>query len=113
MNELKISPEAARDLAEIKRYIAVELKNRAAADRVVRSILKSLRILTEYAEAGMSLEAKTEYPSDLRMLSCEKHIVFYRAEGSTVYVARIINGRQDYLRILFGDEASGNPAIQP
>ena len=104
MNELKISPEAARDLAEIKRYIAVELKNRSAADRVVRSILKSLRILTEYAEAGMALEAKTGYPSDLRMLSCEKHIVFYRVEGGTVYVARVINGRQDYMRILFGED---------
>ncbi len=113
MNELKISPEAARDLAELKRYITVELKNPAAADRVVRSILKGLRILTEYAEAGMSLEAKTGYPSDLRMLFCEKHIVFYRIEGSAIYVARVIHGRQDYLRILFGDEASGNPDNQP
>lgn len=103
MNELKISPEAARDLAEIKRYIAVELKNRTAADRVVRGILKNLRILTEYAEAGMSLEAKTAYPSDLRMLPCEKHIVFYRVEGGTVYVARMLNGRQDYMHVLFGD----------
>lgn len=104
MNELKISPEAARDLAWIKRYIAEELKNRSAAECVVHSILNSLRILTEYAEAGMSLEAKTGYPSDLRMLSCEKHIVFYRVDGSTVYVARIINSRQDYMRILFGKD---------
>ena len=103
MNELKISPEAARDLAETRRYIAEDLKNRSAADRVARSILKSLRILTEYAEIGMSLEAKTGYPSDLRMLSCEKHIVFYRVEGGTVYVARILNGRQDYMHVLFGE----------
>ena len=104
MNELKISPEAARDLAEIRRYIAVELKNRSAADRIIRSILKSLHILTEYAEAGMSVEAKTGYPSDLRMLSCEKHIIFYRIKDRTVYVARVINGRQDYMRILFGED---------
>lgn len=104
MNELKISPEAAHDLAEIKRYISVELKNRAAADRIVRGIVKNLRILSEYAEVGMSLEAKTGYPSDLRMLPCEKHIVFYRAEGNTVYVARILSGRQDYIHILFGED---------
>ena len=104
MNELKITPEVARDLAEIKRYIAVELKNRAAAERVVRNIMNDLRILTEYAEAGMSLEAKTGYPSDLRMLASEKHIVFYRISGNTVYIARIISGRQDYLRILFGED---------
>ena len=104
MNELKISPEAARDLAEIKRYITVELKNRSAAERVVRSILHDLRILTEYAEAGMSLEAKIGIPSDLRMLACEKHIVFYRIADNTVYISRIISGRQDYLRILFGED---------
>ena len=103
MNELKISPEAARDLAEIKRYIAVELKNRSAAERIVRNIIHDLRILTQYAEVGMSPEAKTGIPSDLRMLACEKHIVFYRAADSTVYIARIISSRQDYLRILFGE----------
>lgn len=103
MNELKISPEAARDLAEIKRYISVELKNRSAAERVVLSIIKRLRILAEYAEAGMSLEAKTGYPTELRMLPCEKHIAFYRVEDNTVYVARIISGRQDYMHILFGE----------
>lgn len=104
MNELKISPETARDLAEIKRYIAVELKNRSAAERVVRKIIHDLRILTRYTEAGMSPEAKTGVPSDLRMLSCEKHIAFYRVTDNTVYIARIISGRQDYLRILFGED---------
>jgi len=105
MNDLKISPEAVRDLAEIKRYITVDLKNGTAADRVVRRILTSQQILTEYAEAGRTLASKTGSPSELRMLSCEKHIAFYRVEGRTVYVARIINGRQDYLRILFGEDS--------
>ena len=103
MNKLVISPEAARDLDEIKQYMISELKNPTAARRVVRSITRDLRILEHHAEAGPSVAALTGYSSDLRILVCGNYIAVYKVEGSTVLVARVINARQDYITVLFGD----------
>lgn len=106
MNKLRLSPEAARDLTEIKRYISRELKNPASAQRVVRGITNELRILERHAEAGPAVAALTGYPSDLRILVCGKHIAIYKIDGNTVLVARIINAKQDYITLLFGDDIS-------
>ena len=104
MNKVFISPEAARDLSQIKQYISTELKNRSAANRIVGSILKDLRALGRYPEQGPSIEAVTGFQTDLRMLLCGKHIALYKIENESVFVARIIDARQDYLRVLFGDD---------
>ena len=106
MNKLVISPEAARDLEKINQYIIYELKNPSAARQVVRSIIKDLRILEHYAEAGPSVAALTGYSSDLRILVSGNYIAAYKVEGNTVLVARVINARQDYINVLFGDNIS-------
>lgn len=104
MNKLIVSPEAARDLDGIRQYIAFELKNNSSALHVVHGITKELRILQRYAEAGPSVEALTGYPTDLRILVCGQYIALYRVEGNTVSVARVLNAKQDYLRVLFGGD---------
>ena len=50
---------------------------------------------------GVSIQAKTGYETDLRMLGVESYIALYHIETEVVSVGRIINGRQDYIRILF------------
>lgn len=104
MNKVFISPEAVRDLSQIKQYISTELKNRSAANRIVESILKDLRGLRRYPEQGPSIEALTGFQTELRMLLCGKHIALYKIENETVFVARILDARQDYLRVLFDDD---------
>ena len=104
MNKVFLSPEAARDISQIKRYISTELKNRNAASRIVGSILKDLRELGRYPEQGPSIEALTGFHTELRMLLCGKHIALYKIENEAVFVARIIDARQDYLRVLFGED---------
>ena len=104
MNKVLISPEAARDLSQIKQYISTELKNRSAANRIVGSILKDLRALGRYPEQGPSIEALTGFQTELRMLLCGKHIALYKIEDNSIFVARILDARQDYLRVLFGDD---------
>lgn len=104
MNKLLLSPEAGRDLKKIREYIANELKNPIAARNIVQSIKNDLRILEDHAEAGPSIEAMTGFSTSLRTLVCGKHIAVYNINGQTVRIARILDGRQDYLRILFGDD---------
>ena len=104
MYKIHISSEAARDLTEIKRYIAAELKNPEAAKRTVRAITSDLRTLERFPEAGPSIEALTGYATELRYYVCGKHLALYKVESDAVYIARIVDPRQDYLRILFGDD---------
>jgi plasmid stabilization system protein ParE len=51
---------------------------------------------------GPSLSSITEVESDYRFLVCGNYLTFYRVKGKDVYIDRILYGRRDYLRILFG-----------
>lgn len=103
MNKVYLSPEAENDLKEIEAYITEELENPEAALATVSRIIKKLRILREHAFAGALLSSVTDVESDYRFLVSGNYLAFYRAYESTVYVDRILYGRRDYLRLLFGD----------
>lgn len=102
MNKLRITPAAASDLAEIKAYISLELHNPQAAQRIVKSITHDLRHLQQHPYLGFSVSAKIGRETDLRALFSGNYFLFYRVETEAVQVARILDGRQDYLRVLFG-----------
>ncbi|TEB08172.1 Plasmid stabilization system protein [Pelotomaculum schinkii] len=101
--KVRYTPEALNDLQEMSDYISNVLYNPQAAARIKKSILDSCGRLKEQPFLGPSVQVKTGCKTDLRFLVCEKHLAFYRVENGYISVARIINGRQDYLRILFGD----------
>lgn len=105
MNDLHIAKKAQDDLAEIKQYITEELSNPSAAISTVKKIMASIRILQDYALAGAVLGSTTDVQSDYRFLVAGNYIIFYRVHGKDVFVDRILYGRRDYLRILFGDMA--------
>ncbi len=102
MNKLRITPVAANDLAEIKAYISLELHNPQAAQRIVKSVTNDLRHLQQNPYLGFSVSAKIGRETDLRALLSGNYFLFYRVENETVQVARVLDGRQDYLRVLFG-----------
>ena len=104
MNKVFISPEAGRDLVQIKQYISKELKNPDSAKKIVKGIVKDVKTLGRYPEQGPSVEALTGFQTDLRILLCNKHIALYKIENGTVFISRIVDARQDYLRILFGED---------
>ncbi|MBQ7872202.1 MAG: type II toxin-antitoxin system RelE/ParE family toxin [Oscillospiraceae bacterium] len=99
--KLKYTPQALNDLQELKTYIGKTLHNVRAARRITKSILDSCGRLKEHPQLGMSLEAKTGIETDLRYLLCEKHLALYHVEDDLILVVRILDGRSDYLRILF------------
>lgn len=103
--KLEYTPEAIQDLLECKDYIGKNLHNPKAAARIIKHILDACASLKQFPEMGVSVEAKTGFETSLRMLSCENQIAFYYVDtdNDTVSVARIINGRQDYIRLLFGE----------
>lgn len=102
-NKLHYAPEALRDLDDIWEYITLELNSPAAAKRTIGRILDAADRLEEFAEAGAPLRSVTDVESGYRFLVCGNYLAFYRVKGNDVFIDRVLYGRRDYLRILFGD----------
>lgn len=103
MNNLHLSKEAKNDLVEIKAYITEELENLDAALATVSRIIKKIRILKNQAYVGTPLSSIADTESDYRFLVSGNYLVFYRVYGKDVYIDRVLYGRRNYMRILFGD----------
>lgn len=103
MYKLKISPEAKDDLAEINGYISQELCNPQAAVNLISKNTKKIRGLSEHPGIGAPLSSVVDIQTDYRFLVCANYLIFYRYEDGIVFVSRILYGRRDYTRILFGD----------
>jgi len=101
MNKLAISPEARKDLENIKAYICEKLENPIAAVNVVARITKKIRNLKEMPGIGTPLSSKISFDTDYRFLVCGNYLAFYRYKDKTVFVDRILYGRRDYVKILF------------
>lgn len=97
---LRYTPEAIQDLQKLKAYISQVLRNPIAATRVIKKILDTCALLESHPHLGRALEDH----HDLRCLFCQNHIAFYRLEGQFISVARILDARHDYLRILFPED---------
>ena len=102
-NKIYYTAESRRDLDEIWDYIASFLQNISAAERIVNRIFDDVDQLENHAEMGVKLSSKADVESGYRFLVTGSYLTFYRVHGSDVYVDRILYGRRDYLRILFGD----------
>ena len=99
--KLKYTPEAIADLQNTKAHISDVLHNPKAAKRISKQILDMCGSLKEPPNLGISLKAKMDVDTDLKYLICENHLAFCRIEDDWVMVVRILDGRTDYMRMLF------------
>ncbi len=104
-HKIHYSEESRRDMDEIWDYIALELQNRPAAQRVIDGILDAVDLLETFAERGAPLTSIADAKTDHRFLVIGHYLVLYRVSNGEVYVDRVLYGRRDYLRLLFGDAA--------
>lgn len=105
-HKIQYSKESLHDLDEIWDYIASELQNPIAAERIVNSIMDAVDQLADFAEVGAPLTSVADIESDYRFLVTGNYLTFYRVYENGVFVDRVLYGRRDYLRILFGDMMS-------
>lgn len=101
MAEVKISADAISDLHQIKAYITEELSNAQAAVNTVDKIMKRIRMLEAFPEAGAPIASIMPFDINYRFLVCGNYTAFYRVENETVFIARVLYGRRDFMRILF------------
>ena len=93
---------ALRDIQQKQDYIANVLKNKKAAQNLVSSILRTVSQLMDNPMMGVPLNSTFDVDSDLRFFIISKQLAFYRIEDeSVISVVRVLDGRQDYMSILF------------
>ena len=102
-NKIYYSPEAKRDLDDIWEYIESELSNATAARKVINRIMDDVGQLGLFPSLGAKLSSSTDAETDYRYIVSGNYMTFYRISQNDIYVDRILYGRRDYLRVLFGE----------
>lgn len=102
MMKLRINPEVIEDIAEIKQYVREELYNLTAADRIAKRIVSAYKELKTAPFIGAPLDSVLEVKTDYRFLVCGNYLIFYKVKDDVISIYRVMNGRRDYCRQLFG-----------
>jgi addiction module RelE/StbE family toxin len=100
--KLRITPEAAQDMEDIKKYISEKLYNPNAATNTLIKIIKTCNNLLDFPIMGASLTGVTGIVTDFRYLICGSYLIFYKQDSAFISIYRILYGKQDYMKTLFG-----------
>ena len=112
MAKIKYSRLAHLDLEEIGDYIAGDLKNPIAAWNTVNRIQDAVDRLADFPELGALLAVHYDAAGSYRFLVCGNYLTFYRVVDDVVYIDRVLYGRRDYMKILFGEILEESDAIE-
>lgn len=95
---------AVKDMETTRDYIAGRLKNPKAAQKLMASLLKAVSLLADNPYMGAALAEKFEIATDVRYFVVAKQLIFYRVnkENEVIEILRVLDGRMDYLSVLFG-----------
>nr|QDS03346.1 Type II toxin-antitoxin system RelE/ParE family toxin [uncultured bacterium] len=105
MFEIKIAPQAAADLLEIKDYIEKELQNSIAAHNTISKIIETYENLTAFPNGGIPVDKYVSFPTDYKFVLANNYSIFYRIEDEVIRIVRILYSRRDFIRILFGENS--------
>ena len=93
---------ALDDIHAAAAYLADKLHQKASAKRLSERIYHSAMLLADSPYLGVSLSGKFDVETDLRVLIVSKYLIFYRVvQEDHIEVTRVLDGRQDYLSLLF------------
>ena len=88
---------AEDDFTEIISYIAAE--RLTAAEKLAAKIEKNLRLLSQNPYLGRIPKEEDLARLQYRYLVVENYLIFYKIEGQTIFVQRILHGARDYLSL--------------
>lgn len=95
---VKIVPKAEEDLDEIFYYIALELNNKSAAEKMINLFSNKILRLQEFPFSCSLVEDDLLKDKGYRKLIIDNYIVFYivNEEDQQVIVMRVLYGRKKY-----------------
>lgn len=107
MSKIVLTAQAKRDLKEIKNYISRRLQNPIAAQNTLSAITAEMRKLERFPAMGPLMRDGEGKGTEERVLSCKNYLAFYRFDGATIYIDRVLYSRRDYAALLFDGELPG------
>ena len=100
--KVRYKKTAIEDIQGTEEYIRSVLHNDSAAKKLTGHIVQAVPLLADNPRMGTPLSGRFDVETDLRYLVVSDQLIFYRVMGeSHVEVTRVLNGRQDYISILF------------
>ncbi len=95
---VKIVPKAEEDLDDIFYYIAIELNNTSAAEKIINKFSDQIIRLQVFPFSGSLLEDDLLKDKGYRKLIIDNYIVFYivSEEDQQVVIMRVLYGRKKY-----------------
>ncbi|MBQ9443343.1 MAG: type II toxin-antitoxin system RelE/ParE family toxin [Lachnospiraceae bacterium] len=102
MKNVELSPEAVNDLVRLKEYMTENFGTNRAS-KIVKGIMADLKTLGEHPDSGSkNLFVRFDIETEYSYLVTHKNYAFYRVEGDSVKVIRVLDTRRDVIYILFG-----------
>lgn len=101
-----LTDRAKQDLRGIHDYILVNFYSQQAADGKVDLLLSALETLELFPEACPLVSSRgygemTNDGKPYRYMPIENYLAFYYIEKHTVYVARILSAKLDWVKIFY------------
>ena len=93
-----ISPIAHQDIKEIFEYILTDSKT--SAKNQAEMIYNAINRLLEFPFSGGELNKKIKRKTDYRYFIAAPYIIFYKIEKEFIKIYRVLDGRQDYIKVL-------------
>ena len=102
MYRLEYLPIARRDMVEIVEYISKELLNPLAAEKLADEMIQTAERLTEFPYISPAYRPIKPLKNEYRKLIVKNYILLYFVDekNKKVVVARVINSRRDYEKLL-------------
>lgn len=98
--QLKFLTLFEEDLNEIVTYITVNLKNPAAAKKLIDDVEKAIYKRLQYPLSFEPYHSINPHPYDYYQIQVRNFTVFYVVIGNVMEVRRIIYSRRDFTNII-------------
>jgi len=100
--EIVITPDAERDLVELKNYISDVLLSRDTARNYIRTIRREIATLNELPARYKPVDDEPWHSRGIRRIIANNFYVYYRIdeESTRVFILNIIYARRDQMRAL-------------
>lgn len=102
MYKIQFLPLAQNDLVEIVRYIANDLHNKPAANKLADEIIKATEALSDFPYAYPAYTPIRPVKNEYRKISVQNYLVFYAVDekAKTVTVSRVVYAKRDYDKLI-------------
>ena len=97
MLKLRINPIVAKDLKNIRDYIAED--NEEYATKTIREIYGKFKNLQMFPGMGSDLAKRVSFRTDYKYAIWENYVIIYKVRNEYVEIYRVINRYQDITRI--------------